>query len=123
MNTAEFEVHRNERIRQLRDAYRTAPDRYAEEPETRRAWDQLRANWQAHAEQVKTYAEQNNIASLMGVWAEIVRDSRFRNEHEGIGLNSGLTTENIREILEVSQTNQNMYWLTHHLKQHPNYQP
>ena len=120
MTTLEFRLYRDERIRDLSRAYEDDPDKTSDDPAVRSAWERVRRNWQDHAETVKAYAYEENIDELMQAWHSVSSENRFRNEHEGIALNPKLSREQIAEILSVAEGNPNMYWVVHHLQQHPN---
>lgn len=121
MNFAEFKSYRDQRINALSDAYSHLEDQYSNDPQVRKEWLELRCSWSAHANDVLTYAIEEDLSGLMDYWRVIVKEGRYSNEYEGIGLNIGLTTENINEILTTSVDDENMYWITEHLKNHPNY--
>jgi len=121
MHMIEFKLYRDQRIRNLREAYSDSSDQNSEDPHVRESWLQLRRNWNSHADAVMAYASEEDFSSLMDCWRAIISDGRYSNEHEGIGLNVGLTSENINEILKVSEADENRYWITQHLKNHPNY--
>lgn len=57
----------------------------------------------------------------MECWKEIVKNDDYLSEYEGIGLNINLSSENIHEILTTSESHDDMYWITEHLQNHPNY--
>jgi hypothetical protein len=120
MHMIEFKLYRDQRIKDLREAYIDDSDQNSEDSTIRESWLRLRRNWNSHADAVITYASEEDLSGLMDCWRAIIRDGRYSNEHEGIGLNVGLTSENINEILAVSQADPNMYWITRHLKNHPN---
>lgn len=121
MNATEFKIYTNQRIKAFREAYADDPDQNSSDPLIRELWQECRENWNSHADTVLNYANEEYIAGLMDYWREIIRENKYNNSHEGIGLNIGLTTENINEILTTSVDDENMYWITEHLKNHPNY--
>lgn len=121
MHIIEFKLYRDKRIKQLREAYFDCSDQNSEDRNVRESWLQLRRNWSSHADAVMTYANEEDVSGLMDCWRSIISDGRYSNEHEGIGLNVSLTSVNINEILKVSEADKNMYWITQHLKNHPNY--
>ena len=120
MTVVEFKLYRDQRIRDLSSAYADSPDSQNADPNIRTAWEQLRQNWQGHAEAVKTYAYEENMDQLMATWRSVATGGRFRNEHEGIALNPNLSRQQVADILAVAEANPNMYWVAYHLKQHPN---
>lgn len=121
MHMIEFKLYRDQRIKQLSEAYSDSSDQDSEDPNVRESWTALRRNWNSHADAVLHYASEEECSGLMNCWRAIISDGRYSNENEGIGLNVGLTSEYIKEILSVSEADSNMYWITQHLKNHPNY--
>ena len=117
MNIVEFKIYRQERINDIRDAYADCSDQSSEDQNVRESWLRLRRNWNSHADRIQVYANEEDQSALMDCWRSIIEENRYCNEHEGIGLNIGLSSENIKEILSVSDE----YWITKHLKNHPNY--
>ena len=122
MTEVEFKIYRDQRIRDLGRAYEDSQERSSDDPAEREAWERLRANWQDHAERVKAYAYEADTTQLMEAWRSVIRESRFRNEHEGIALNPNLTADQVAEIALAASGNENMYWVLHHLDQHPSKQ-
>ena len=121
MNIIEFKIYRDERIRDLYEAYIDDEEQHSADRYVKESWLGLRRSWMRHANTVLAYAKEEDVSGLMDCWRIIIKEERFSNEHEGIGLNVGLTSENISEILAVSENDRNMYWITSHLKNHPNY--
>ena len=87
MHLIEFKLYRDQRIDQLREAYSESSDQNSEDPHVRESWLRLRSNWKSHADAVQHYANEENVPGLMDCWRSIISDSRYSNEHEGIGLN------------------------------------
>jgi alpha-tubulin suppressor-like RCC1 family protein len=106
LDALEFKLYAADRIEALSSAYPDDP--------------QVNANWRRHAKRVKTYADETDTQAIMQLWHRISTTDGFENEYEGIGLNPYLSSEQVMEILVVSKTDGNMYWLTCHLRRHPN---
>ena len=121
MHLIEFKLYRDQRIEDLRQAYSDSSDQNSEDPSVRDSWLRLRRNWNSHADAVLHYASEEDVPGLLDCWRAIIREGRYRNEHEGIGLNVGLTSEHIDEILAHSENVFNMWAITQHLKHHPSY--
>ena len=121
MNIIEFKIYRDGRIRDLYEAYIDDEEQHSADRYVKESWLRLRRMWMNHADTVLAYAKEEDVSGLMDCWRIIIKEERFSTEHEGIGLNVGLTSENISEIIAVSENVRNMYWITSYLKNHPNY--
>lgn len=101
-----FVSYARSRIRSFRSAF-------AGEPVNR--------DWNHHADEVEEYSRMDPDVA-MAVWRDrVVKRGRFENALEGIALNAKLSEADVQEILQTAVASKNMYWVVHHLKQHPRY--